>query len=264
MYLLSSIPAISIKSATVFTLFGYAINSAMLGMFVVNLILLAFGIYIYKSARIIPTKLQVVFESIYDFFLANLVSSFGSKQVAAKFLPLILTLFLSILVANQFSLIPLLSELHVASAGASTSLFSVPTADFSLPISMALFVVILSHIIALRMNPIKHISNTFKLAEIFSVRSFKDLGNLCLELFLGILDIVGEFAKVISLSARLFGNVLAGELMVLIITYIAIFTTYFVPIPFIFLSIFSGVIQAIIFPLLTVQYLAGMVESVKN
>ena len=261
MYLLSSIPAISIKSATVFSIFGYSINSAMMGMFVVNILLLALGVYMFKTANLVPTRIQILFESIYDFFLDNLVSSFGSKEVATKFLPLILTLFLSILVANQFSLIPLLSDLHHSGGQA---LFSVPTADFSLPISMALFVVILSHLIALKINPIKHFSNTFKISEIASVRSFGDLGNLCLELFLGILDIVGEFAKVVSLSARLFGNVLAGELMVLIITYIAVFTTYLVPIPFIFLSLFSGVIQAIIFPLLTVQYLAGMMESVKK
>ena len=148
--------------------------------------------------------------------------------------------------------------------GSGANLFRVPTSDFSLTIALALVVVVLSHLIALRISPVKHILNMTKIGEVLKVRSVKDLTNLFLELFLGVLDIIGEVAKVVSLSARLFGNVLAGELMVLIITYLGVYTAYFIPIPFIFLSAFSGVVQAIIFPMLTIQYIAGMRASVKN
>ena len=261
MYLLSSIPPISIKASPVFELFGLSITNSMLTLFLVNIILFALAIYIKKGSGLIPSRLQVITESIFGFFNSSLEPAFGDKETARKFLPLIMTLFLVIFFANQISLLPILMDLKM---GSGANLFRVPTSDFSLTIALALVVVVLSHLIALRISPVKHILNMTKIGEVLKVRSVKDLTNLFLELFLGVLDIIGEVAKVVSLSARLFGNVLAGELMVLIITYLGVYTAYFIPIPFIFLSAFSGVVQAIIFPMLTIQYIAGMRASVKN
>ena len=261
MYLLSSIPPISIKASPVFELFGLSITNSMLTLFLVNIILLALAVYIKKGSGLIPSRFQVIMESIFGFFNSSLEPAFGDKETARKFLPLIMTLFLVIFFANQISLLPILMDLKL---GSGANLFRVPTSDFSLTIALALVVVVLSHLIALRISPVKHILNMTKIGEVLKVRSVKDLTNLFLELFLGVLDIIGEVAKVVSLSARLFGNVLAGELMVLIITYLGVYTAYFIPIPFIFLSAFSGVVQAIIFPMLTIQYIAGMRASVKN
>ncbi len=261
MYLLSNIPAISIKASPVFEWFGLTITNSMLTLIGVNLILVVLALWVRKGAGLVPSRIQVVMESLLSFFMDSLEPAFGDKKTAKKFMPLVMTLFLVILVANQISLLPLLMDIK---ASGGISMFRVPTSDFSFTIALAVLVVALSHIIALRIAPIKHISNTFKIGEILKVRSPKDLGNLFLELFLGVLDIIGEVAKVVSLSARLFGNVLAGELMVLIITYLGVYTAYFIPIPFIFLSAFSGIVQAIIFPMLTIQYIAGITGSVKN
>ena len=261
MYLLSSIPPISIKASPVFELFGLSITNSMLTLFLVNIILLALALFIKKGSGLIPSRLQVITESIFGFFNSSLEPAFGDKETARKFLPLIMTLFLVIFFANQISLLPILMDLKL---GSGANLFRVPTSDFSLTIALALIVVVLSHLIALRISPVKHVLNMTKIGEILKVRSVKDLTNLFLELFLGVLDLIGEVAKIVSLSARLFGNVLAGELMVLIITYLGVYTAYFIPIPFIFLSAFSGVVQAIIFPMLTIQYIAGMRASVKN
>ena len=261
MYLLSNIPAISIKATPVFEWFGITITNSMLTLFIVNVLLIILALYIKRGSGLVPSRLQVLMEAIIQFFNESLEPAFGDKETARKFLPLVMTLFLVILFANQISLLPILMDIK---ANGGVPMFRVPTSDFSLTIALALFVVVLSHLIALRIAPLKHISNTFKIGEILKVRSVKDLGNLFLELFLGLLDIIGEGAKVVSLSARLFGNVLAGELMVLIITYLGVYTAYFIPIPFIFLSAFSGIVQAIIFPMLTIQYIAGITTSVKN
>ena len=81
---------------------------------------------------------------------------------------------------------------------------------------------------------------------------------------LGLLDIIGELAKVISLSARLFGNILAGELIILIIAGLAAFTPFFIPIPFFVLSIFSGVVQTFVFVLLSIGFMSTTINSVKD
>ncbi|MEK7105881.1 MAG: F0F1 ATP synthase subunit A, partial [Patescibacteria group bacterium] len=69
--------------------------------------------------------------------------------------------------------------------------------------------------------------------------------------FVGLIEIVGEFAKVASLSFRLFGNVFAGEVL---LASMAALVAYIIPIPFLFLEILVGVIQALIFSMLLVVY----------
>lgn len=261
MIIAANIPEIKIASDVVFEIGGIGITNSMLGMMIVNIILILLIIWFRKGAGLVPSRIQVFLEELTNFFSETMEAAFENKEQARKFFPLIFTMFLAFFIANQFSIIPLLNQ--ITTDGPHDVLFRVPTSDFSLPIAMALFVVILANIIALKIAPIRHIGNFIKIEPFLKIRSFKDLGNACLELFLGVLDIIGEIAKVVSLSARLFGNVFAGELMVLIITYLATFTTFLVPIPFVFLSIFSGIIHAFVFPLLSIQYLAGTIKSVQ-
>ena len=95
------------------------------------------------------------------------------------------------------------------------------------------------------------------------MKSFADLPNVLLQLFLGVLNIIGELAKVISLSARLFGNIFAGEVMVGVIAGLSFYTMFFVPIPFIFLSIFSGIVQAFVFSYLSLSFMSDIIKSVE-
>ena len=69
-----------------------------------------------------------------------------------------------------------------------------------------------------------------------------------IQAFVGLIEIIGEIAKVASLSFRLFGNVFAGEVLLTIISFLA---PYFIPLPFLFLEIFVGAIQAFIFAMIT-------------
>jgi F-type H+-transporting ATPase subunit a len=75
------------------------------------------------------------------------------------------------------------------------------------------------------------------------------------------MDIVSELAKIISISARLFGNIIAGEIIAAVMIFLV---PYFVPIPFFILSLFSGLIQAFVFALLSLQFISGSLESVRK
>ena len=261
MYFLSNIPELKIAPDVIFTIGAVNITNTMLGFFVTGLILIIIAILIRRSAGIIPSKSQVVLETMLGFFYEKLVTAFGSEKDARRFAPLIVTMFFLFLIANQFSLLPIVTQVTSGEA----SLFKTPTADFSLPIALALVVAFVSHAVALSIAPIKHLDGFVKVSSILKIRKLKDIPNAMLDVFLGLLDIVGELAKVVSISARLFGNVVAGELMVVIITFIGgVATNVIVPIPFIFLSIFSGVIQAFVFPLLALQYIGGTVKAVKE
>lgn len=258
----TSMPEISLAPDVIFSIGNYGVTNTMLAMWILTFILLVVGLVINRKVGVVPSRFQVVMEGLINFFSKNLEAAFGTKEQARRFVPVMIAMFLMFFVANQFYVLPLIGDIV---NGEGVKLLKTPTAHFSLPIAIALVMVGMSHLLALKAAPLKHIGQFLKFGELLKVRSVKDLFNALLEIFLGLLDIVGEIAKVVSLSARLFGNVLAGELMVVIISFIAApITFWLVPIPFIFLSIFSGLIQAFVFPLLCVQYVGGTVTAVQE
>jgi F-type H+-transporting ATPase subunit a len=76
--------------------------------------------------------------------------------------------------------------------------------------------------------------------------------------FVGILEFVGEFARIASFTFRLFGNIFAGEVLLVVMTFLV---PYLVPIPFLGLELFVGVIQALVFSMLTAVFLKMAMES---
>ena len=257
---MANIPEISVAPHQAFEVGGFAVSNSMLSSYVVLLILLCFLLAFKTKLRIIPGRLQVAMETLVTFFYGSLIDAYGSETRARRHLPLIVGLFLFILICNQFTIIPLVQSV-VTEEG--TAFFRSPTSHFALPIAMALIVFFVSHIIALTTSPVKHFTNFIKLGLFFKVRSFKDFGNALFENFLSLLDIIGELAKVISLSARLFGNVFAGEVMVAVITGLSTYTQFVVPMPFYVLSVFSGLIQALVFSILAMAFISGMAKSVE-
>lgn len=258
---MANIPEIRLPSETVAEISGIAITNSLIATFTVSVILIVLAILIRRKAGIVPSRLQLAFEAVFEFFLQGLTSAFGSEEKARRALPYIMTLFLMLFISNQFGLIPLLSSIVI---NGETNVFRTPTSDINLPLSMALISIISAHLIALSISPLKHIGNFIKIAPLFKARSIGDFANALLEIFLGILDIVGEFAKIISLSARLFGNIFAGDVMVAIISGLAVFTQFLVPIPFIVIGIFSSLVHAFVFPMLIMQFAAGTINSVSS
>lgn len=250
-------PDISLPSSVLFHIGPIAITNSLLSAFVIGAVMILFAWLARRRMGIVPTRIQSLLEVIFEYIFSQIEIAFGSKERAQKFFPLFMTMLLFITVANQFALIPLVASIMYG----ETPLLRTATSDLSLTIALALLVVIMAHVIALSISPIKHIGNFIKIGSFLKVRSFGDLGNAILEFALGLLDIVSEFAKILSLSCRLFGNIFAGEVMVAVIASLTIWTTFIVPIPFIFLSLFSGFVQAFVFTLLSIQFIAGTVRG---
>jgi F-type H+-transporting ATPase subunit a len=234
------------------------VSNSLVAMWTTCLLILVFAFFARRNAGIIPTKTQLVAESIIEFFLTKLEAGLKSRKSAKMVAPLILTIFLIILFGNQFGFLPFLGSITTENG----PLFRTPTADFSLTIAMALMLVVGGHLIAFARAPFKAVFNFIKIDQLFKIRKFSDIPNALLEIFLGVLDIIGEISKVLSMSARLFGNLVAGDLMIMIIGSLAFFSAYLIPLPFTFLSAFSGLVQAFVFALLGLQFMAGTITSV--
>jgi F-type H+-transporting ATPase subunit a len=163
-------------------------------------------------------------------------STLGSMEAAEKYFPLIATIFIFILVSNLLGTFPGVGSIMFKNGSEELPLFRSPAADLNFTLAFAVISVLVTNIIGMA-----------------SVGIFKHLGKYFnfkgpIEFFIGLLEIISELAKIISLSFRLFGNVFAGEVLLTIIFFLA---PYFIPLPFMMLEIFVGLIQAFIFAMIT-------------
>ena len=251
---MADITVLTLPANPIVTVGDFHVNNSVLSTFVVSMIVIVFAIYLRRNLKLIPGRLQVAMEGIVQFFIEQLNAAWGDEKRGKQLLPLIITLFLFILIANQFSIIPLVASIMTE----GVQVLRTPTSDLTLPLTMGVSVVVGSHIVAFSRHPLRHIGNFIKFHHLLKVRSVSGFFNALLEIVLGVLDIVGEFAKILSMSCRLFGNIFAGEVMIAVITGLV---AYFVPMPFMFLSIFSGIVQAFVFTILSINFMAGIIKS---
>ncbi|MDP3725413.1 MAG: F0F1 ATP synthase subunit A [Nanoarchaeota archaeon] len=253
--------SISLVAEEVFKIGGMPVtNSLLTGWVGIVLLILLVAIGMRKGS-LVPTGLQLIFEAIYSFFLNLCESVLGDKKSAEKAVPFITTIFLFVFVANIFTVIPGVgtigikkTEAHVAEAAVSaeqsledseakeanlTPLFRPASADLNMTIALALVSVIVTQIIG------------FKTLGIGYLKKFFNFTNP-INFFVGILELISEFAKIISFSFRLFGNIFAGEVLLAVILMLV---PYFVPLPFYGLEIFVSIIQAFVFAMLTLVFI---------
>lgn len=235
------------------------VTDAHLAFMLVTILIISVGLFISNTSRVVPTRAQSMVEGIIIWFKDRVELSFHDPKLAKRILPLILTLFLAILVSNQFMTLPFLSLV-----ADHHPLLRVPTTHLAFPLALGLLVVISSHLIAASISPRRHFAHFIKLESFFRIRSIGGLLDWFLQSFLGFLEIIDEIAKIISISARLFGNIFAGEIMALVVIGISTYTSFIVPIPLYVLGIFVGLIQAAVFSLMSIQYLSRLANSVSD
>jgi len=245
---------ISITAEPVFNIGSLTVTNALLTSWVVVILLVILAGII--SAKIknnkskVPGKLQNAAESALDLFLDFMTNIAGNRETAIRFLPICGAIFFFILFSNWFGILPGVGSLgfYTTEAGKSvfTPLFRSVNSDINTTLALALVVVTLSHIIGFITIGVKnHISKFIRLTGPI------DFG-------VGLLEIVSEASRIISLSFRLFGNIFAGEVLLTIITFLV---PYFIPLPFLGLELFVGFIQALIFATLAMMYFASATHA---
>lgn len=258
---MANIPEIQLPPSEIIQVGNVSINNAILGTFMVSAIIIIIALITRKKMGIIPNRLQIIFEMLITYFLESMEQAFGSHERAKKFLPLIMTLFIFLLISNQFALIPFLQSIITPEG---VELFRTPTSHYSLPISLTILIWILANGLALTISPLRYIGNFIKLEAFLKIKKIRELPMAFLEFFLGLMDIIGELAKLVSLSTRLFGNIFAGEVIITIISGLFFYTQFILPIPFLILSILAGFVQAFVFVTLSIVFLSSSLNSIKK
>ncbi len=232
---------ISLKAQELFNISGFNVTNSLLLTLAVSSILIFLSFVINRKLNIIPGKLQSVAEMGMEGLLGLMDSTLGSKEKAERYFPLVATIFIFIMTSNLLGIFPGVGSLMYNTGGAEVPLFRSPAADLNFTLAFAVISVLVSNIIGM-----------------MAVGAFKHIGKFLnfknpISFFIGILELVSEIAKIISLSFRLFGNVFAGEVLLTIIFSLA---PYFIPLPFLILELFVGLIQSFIFAMITLVSIA--------
>ena len=279
----------SVVAEPVFLIGSFVVSNAILvsWIVVVLLVLIAFGAT--RNMKLVPGNLQNLMEIAVEAVL-NLVrqTTGGDEKKVRWFFPFVMTFLLFILVSNLLGLIPgfgpigvvhydspnqaaplgvitlgnlpqafnVPDELHVParvpSDAAPTAeflpFFRSPSADFNLTLAFALISWLMTQAFGIiNLGPMKFLSKYIVLDKI----RHGQIGMGVLDFLVGILEAISELSKIISLSFRLFGNIFAGEVLLLVM-----FVLFpILPLPFYFLELMVGAIQAFVFAILTLVFM---------
>ncbi|KUK12090.1 MAG: ATP synthase subunit a [Moorella sp. 60_41] len=214
-----------IKPHVVFHLGPIPVYTTVVNTWIV-MALLFLGVFIAtRRLQFIPRGVQHLLEMVLEFILGLLEEVAGKE--GRKQLPLVATLFIFILALNLSWFIPGMKP---------------PTMDLSTTAAFGVTTIILVQLMAIRKKGLKgYIKHFFSPAP-----------------FMFPLNVLEELVKPVSLSLRLFGNMF-GEKMV--VTILLILVPFFLPVPVMFLGIIMGLIQAFIFTLLTITYIANFLHG---
>ena len=239
-------PHIEIAAEKLIEILGFPITNALISSWLAIGLLVAVALLLRGKILLVPHALQNVVEFFMESFLTLMEGVLGSRAKAEKYFPLVGTVFLFILTSNWLGILPGVGSIGFFEETTGHATRFVPllrsaASDLNVTLALATITVLAVHVLAVGAIGIRpHLSKFF---------SFKGP----IEFFVGILEIVSEFAKIISFSFRLFGNIFAGEVLLVITGFLA---PYGAPIPFLMLEIFVGFVQALVFAMLTVVFIS--------
>lgn len=237
----------------IFHIGNFPVTNSLLTSWVAVILIIILSILIKSKISKIPGKLQSLVETIFEgaFGMMDMVTNDRNKS--KKIFPIVFAIFIFVLINNWLGLLPGVGSITYN----HYPLLRGGTADLNTTLALGLMAVISANVFGVMVvggwNYFNKFVNIKALLEI--PKKIKHEPTIALvnpiNFFVGMIEIISEIAKVASLSFRLFGNIFAGE--VLLASISAIFA-FGLPLPFMFLEIIVGIIQALIFAILTLVY----------
>ena len=223
--------------------FDPVISNTILTMWIVMAVVLAGAILMVRGASMIPGRAQNLFEWFYEFLGDFGVGIAGPK--ARPYIPIFAAFFLLILFNNWIGLVPPVGKIPQLRA---------PSSDVNITIGMALISFVIFHV-----EGIRHLGIGGYLGKFFPIGEFrKGIGAGFIALFVGLIELMLEFVKPVTLSMRLFGNIYGGEVALGVMTAL---TIAFIPVALIGLEVMLNAIQALIFSVLTLMFIVLAIEG---
>jgi len=189
--------------------------------------LIFFGVMASRKRALLPGPVQVLGE-LFVSALYKLTEDALDEELAKKYGPLTIALFMFLLLSNWLGIIPHLGE---------------PTKDLNTPLSLGIMGFLIAHYAGIKAKGLKQYLKEY-CEPIF---------------FMAPLNVIGEFAKIISISFRLFGNIMGGAIIILVVSYLT-YSIFIPPFLYFFFGCFVGTVQAFVFTMLTIVYISVQVK----
>jgi F-type H+-transporting ATPase subunit a len=253
-WLVPSSPEVHLPAPVLFHVFNFPVTNTMIAGWITIIFLVVVSWLITRRLKLIPGRVQAVFEFalgwIYDF-----CTSVAGEKNGRRFFPVVCTIFLFILFNSWLSLIPGFGSItlngHELLRGSNT--------DVNTPLAVALISFIYVIYCGLRTIRMGFVRQYIKFGPFFHSigQIFKGKFNImnifssAIEIFVGLLELLSMFIRIISLTFRLFGNMTAGEILILIIAFLVPMAANWLVYG---LEAFFGFIQALVFSALTLAF----------
>jgi len=234
---------IALSAERLGTLWGIPITNTLVTAWIVMALLAIIAVLVGGRLKLVPGKIQLLFETAISYVLSYMEETLESKKLAVKFFPLIMTLFLFIFTANIIEFTPGIGSIGFF-GGPDGREFTPLLRSVNTDLNVTLALAIIAFLV-------------IEISGIFIIGFLKYFGKFvnfksALGFLIGIIELFSEIARLISFSFRLFGNIFAGEVLILVVIF---FVPYIVPVPLMLFEVFVGFIQAAIFSLLTLFFI---------
>ncbi|MEE8318824.1 MAG: FoF1 ATP synthase subunit a [Dehalococcoidales bacterium] len=255
-------PAPELPAEVLFHVAGFPVTNSLIGAWLTMIFLVGFSFVITRRMKLIPGRLQSAFEfllgSLFDF-----CRRVAGEENGRRFFPVVATIFLFVLFNAWLSLVPGFGSIEVVNAeGHHVHLLRGANTDINMPLALAavsFFIVAYFGLKSLGFGYVKQFFNVGQifhgLANIVRGRFRTGLGALFngfINTFVGFLEFLGVLIRIVSFTFRLFGNMTAGEILLLIVAFLI---PWVVALPFYVLELLVGFVQALIFAGLTLVFM---------
>ena len=245
----------TLASETIAHIGSFDLRNTILMAWITMLLLIGCaGAAKFRGYRLVPGRLQSILELTVEGIFSLIDSIMQDRKMTRKVFPMIATFFLFIIIANWLGILPGVGSITVE-AMHEGEIVHVPllrsmNADANVTLAFTLVSVIATQVLGLvTVGFFGHLGKYF----VAPWKKPYGVGTV-----VGILEFIGEFARLVSFVFRLFGNIFAGEVLLVVVSFLA---PYILPIPFLGLEIFVGFIQALVFSLLTVAFIQMAVTA---
>lgn len=234
---------VSIAAEALFHIGGFPLTNTIVMTCIVSLLIVFAALILRGKLQNVPRGLQNVVEAMIE-GLWNLTQDITQdKKLSVVVFPLIATIFIFVLLSNWIGLLPGMGTVGLQEGHAVIPFIRSASADLNTTLALSFIVVFSVQFIGIATIGV------VKYGKKFFVSPFHK--PYFIGTFVGVLELLSEVTRMISFSFRLFGNVFAGEVLLMVMLHLV---PYLLPVPFLIIEVFVGLIQALVFALLTIVF----------
>ena len=252
---LLAVPEIHLAPQTIFEIGGFAVTNTLLSAWLTSIVLVLLFVVGTRNMRLVPTGLQNILEWLME-ALYGFITSVAGERHGRSFFPLLATIFLFVAFNAWIALLPIYPTVGEVDADGHVTAHLLRSAgtDINMPLALALISAVFVEMWGFRAHGIGYLREFIRFGGIFQGIKRLNFGMIFsgfIEAFLGVLEALSHGIRLISFTFRLFGNMLAGEIVLLMVTFLL---TFVASIAFYGLEILVGGVQALIFVGLTLVF----------